>query len=86
MKGVLSLAELSFKIIKSLGVIGESTKTGWTTELNVVTWFDKEPVYDIRAWSPDHTRCGKGISLNANTLKDLRDILNSVEIKELGKK
>ena len=86
MKGVLYLADLNFKIVKSLGVVGEPTKTGWTTELNVVTWFDKEPVYDIRAWSPEHTRCGKGISLNANTLKDLQNLLNSVEINELGKK
>jgi len=86
MKGVLYLADLNFKIVKALGVIGEPTKTGWTTELNVVAWFDKEPVYDIRAWSPEHTRCGKGISLNANTLKDLQSLLNSVEINELGKK
>lgn len=32
-------------------------------ELNLVSWFGKEPKLDIRGWSDDHTKMTKGISL-----------------------
>ena len=60
------------------GVLSEGSK-GWQIELNIVKWGDNEPKYDIRAWSPDHTKCGKGISLTADEISVLRDLLNEVE-------
>ena len=38
------------------------------------------PKYDIRDWSPDGSRMAKGISLTAEELKTLRDILNDMEL------
>ena len=33
---------------------------GWERQLNLIGWNDGEPKYDIRDWSPDGTRMGKG--------------------------
>ena len=40
----------------------------------VKCWNDKDPKYDIREWSPDHSKMGKGVTLTAEELKKLRDI------------
>lgn len=54
--------EIKFAISKSLGTLGEGGK-GWKKELNLVSWNEREPKLDIREWSPDHTRMGKGVTL-----------------------
>ncbi len=41
------MAEVKFEIIESVGVLSESPK-GWKKELNLISWNDKEPKYDIR--------------------------------------
>lgn len=69
------MAELTFEITKSLGIISESAR-GWTKELNMVSWNDREPKYDIREWNPDHTRMGKGITLSQEEIDKLKEILN----------
>ena len=43
------MAEIKFEIKETVGVISESSK-GWTKELNLISWNDKEPKYDIRDW------------------------------------
>lgn len=72
------MKEFNYDIISELGVLSEGTR-GWQTELNIVKWGDNDPKYDIRAWSPDHTKCGKGISLTADEISVLRDLLNEVD-------
>ncbi len=69
------MAELKFEITKELGVLSENAK-GWTKELNMVSWNEREPKYDLREWSPDHTRMGKGITLTEEDITALRAILN----------
>lgn len=64
----------SFEIIDYIGVLGKN-RNGWTYELNQVSWNGKPPMYDIRAWSPDHETPGKGISLNEQELKTLYKLL-----------
>lgn len=68
------MAEFKFAIVKELGVLSEN-KTGWTREVNMVSWNDAEPKLDIRDWSPDHEKMGKGISLNADEVEKLKSIL-----------
>lgn len=70
------MAEIKYEITKELGVISEATR-GWTRELNLVSWNDREPKYDIRDWSPDHTRMSKGISLTEEEMKKLIELFNS---------
>lgn len=65
---------VKFEIVSSIGVISTS-KTGWQTEVNRVSWNGGMPKYDIRAWSPDHTQMGKGITLTDEELEKLSAIL-----------
>ena len=69
------MADITFEITKELGVISENAK-GWTRELNMVSWNDHEPKYDIRDWSPDHTRMSKGVSLTEEEMEQLVKLFN----------
>lgn len=68
------MAEFKYEITQELGVLSES-KSGWTRELNLISWNGAEPKFDIRDWSPDHEKMGKGISLNADEVGKLKKIL-----------
>lgn len=72
------MAEFRFEITQNIGVLSES-KSGWTRELNMVSWNGAAPKYDIRDWSPDHEKMGKGISLSEEELETLRELLNELE-------
>ena len=73
------MAGIKYEIVKELGKISE-TKSGWTKELNLVSWNDREAKYDLRDWSPEHEKMGKGITLSVDELKVLRDLLNNMDI------
>lgn len=79
MKGVKNMAELKFEITETIGVISESAR-GWNKELNMVSWNDKAPKYDIREWAPDHSRMGKGVTLNADELATLKELLSKIDL------
>lgn len=61
------MAEIKFEIKETIGVLSESAK-GWTKELSLVSWNDNAPRYDIREWSPDHAKMGKGVILESRTV------------------
>ena len=73
------MAEIKYEIKENIGVISESAK-GWSKELNLVSWNDKEPKYDLREWDPAHENMGKGITLTHEEIKKLKDILNAIEL------
>ncbi|MCR5816900.1 MAG: hypothetical protein K6F91_08465 [Ruminococcus sp.] len=75
------MAELKYEITKELGVLSENAK-GWTKEINMVSWNEREPKFDIREWSPDHTRMGKGVTLTDEEVEKLKAILNGEEIED----
>ena len=66
--------DLKYEIINQIGVISTSA-SGWNTELNRVSWNGAEPNYDLRSWSPDHSKMGKGITLSESELTALADLL-----------
>ena len=71
------MAEIKFEIVKRIGVLSTSSK-GWTKELNLVSWNDRDPKYDIREWSPDGTTMGKGVTLTGEELEALRNLLDQI--------
>ncbi len=73
------MAELKFEITQEIGVLSESPN-GWRKELNLVSWNEHEPKYDIRDWSPDHSRMSKGVTLNADELASLKEILSGIDL------
>lgn len=73
------MVDIKFTIKETVGTLSESSK-GWTKELNLISWNDKEPKYDIRDWDADHKKMGKGVTLSIEELKRLRDMLNGMEL------
>jgi hypothetical protein len=73
------MAEIKFEIKENVGTLSQSPK-GWSKELNLISWNGKEPKYDLRDWDPDHAKMGKGITLNLDELKKLRDLLNGMDL------
>ena len=76
------MAELKYEITKEIGVISESAK-GWSKELNMVSWNDHEPKYDIREWSPDHSRMGKGVTLTVDELATLKELIDGLGLDDI---
>ena len=70
----MAKTEFSYEIIKTIAVLSTS-KSGWSKELNIVAWNGKEPKYDIREWSPEHDKMGKGITLSDDEFAKLKEIL-----------
>ena len=60
--------EFSYEITQKYGVLSTS-KRGWTIEL-----------YDLRSWSPDHEKMGKGVTLTAEELSALKALLNGMQL------
>ena len=73
------MADIKYEITEEIGILSESAK-GWTKELNLISWNDREPKYDIREWAPDHEKMGKGVTLSIEEAKVLKALLNSIDI------
>lgn len=73
------MPEIKYEVINTIGIVSEG-KNGWNKELNLIKWNDREPVYDIRTWSPDHEKIGKGVTITVDEAKALRDMLNSLDL------
>lgn len=68
------MAEIKFEIKEHIGIISEGSK-GWTKELNLVSWNDAAPKFDVRDWAPDHAKMGKGVTLTAEEAAKLRELI-----------
>ena len=71
------MADIKFEIKEECGVLSESAK-GWKKELNLISWNGAAPKYDIRDWSPNHEKMGKGITMTADEIKCLYDTLKKI--------
>ena len=74
------MREIQYEIVKEIAVLSTGD-SGYTKEINLISGNGKEPKYDIRSFSPNREKCGKGITLNADEaaalLKALQKELNS---------
>ena len=74
------MREIQYEIVKEIAVLSKFD-SGYTKEIRLISWNGKEPKYDIRSFSPNREKCGKGITLNADDaaalLKALQKELNS---------
>lgn len=69
--------DIKFEIIKEIGVLSESAK-GWRKELNLVSWNDAKPKFDIREWAPEHEKMGKGVTFTEEEIGKLKELLESL--------
>ena len=72
------MADIKYEIIQTIGILSESKK-GWKKELNLISWNGRDPKYDIREWSPDRSKMGKGVTLDKGELDMLKELLNRLE-------
>lgn len=73
------MTDIKYEIVEKIGVLSKSNK-GWAKELNLISWNDREPKYDIREWSPDGQTMGKGVTLTKEELSTLLQLLNRLDL------
>ena len=73
------MADIKYEITEHIAVLSTSSH-GWNKELNLVSWNDRPAKYDLREWAPDHSRMGKGVTLSAEEVSTLKDILNELAL------
>lgn len=76
---MILMADIKFEIIEKYGTISTSSR-GWNKELNLVKWGEYSPKFDIREWSPDYDKMGKGITFTKDEAIALRNLLNSIKL------
>ena len=68
------MAEIKSEVVKEIGILSTS-KSNWNREVNIIRWNDGKPKMDIRDWAPEHERAGKGITLTAEEVAVLKELL-----------
>jgi Uncharacterized protein conserved in bacteria len=73
------VVEFKYEVVERIAVLSKSSK-GWTKELNLISWNDREAKYDIREWAPDGEKMGKGITLSDEEVSMLKKALADRDI------
>ncbi len=68
-----------YEIYQHIGNLSRCNN-GWVKELNLISWDNREPVYDLRIWNKDHTAYGAGLTITAGQMMTLKQILNEMTI------
>ena len=71
--------EFEYEVVKTYGSLSESDK-GWKKEIKLISWNGKEPKYDIREWSPDGDKMGKGVTLSKSEMRALKELLDKMNL------
>lgn len=71
------MSDFTFEIVERYGVLIERP-SGWTKEVNLVSFGGRPPKLDIREWDPDHEKMSKGLTFSKDEAIMLRDILNDI--------
>lgn len=73
------MAGIKYEIIENVGIVSEGAR-GWKKELNLISWNDRDPKFDIRDWDENHEKMGKGVTLSKEELLQLKKILNEMDL------
>ena len=68
-----------FEIVQNIAILSIE-KSGWTKELNLISFNDAPPKYDLRTWDPEHRKMGKGITLSMSEMAVLIEALEHLEL------
>jgi len=71
--------DINYEIVMQLGVLSQSG-SGWTKEVNLVSWNERDPKYYVRDWSADGEKMGKGVTLSKEELLALKGLLSKIEL------
>lgn len=75
----------NYEIVQHLGRLSESEGSTWAIEVNIIRYNGGAPKLDIRRWSLEERRMGKGIALSYEEAKRLKDLLPDEIIESLNK-
>lgn len=70
------MADFKFEIVEKIGVLSEKPN-GWRKELNFVKWGEYPPKFDIREWSPEYDKMGKGLTFTSEELEELGELIKN---------
>jgi len=83
--------DFTYEIKKTLATV-KSDSDGWNLELNLISWSGRKPSYDLRKWSDNHEKMGKGVAMSEDEVillfSKAKDILKEItgedvtEVKE----
>jgi hypothetical protein len=68
--------QIRFNLLEHIGVLSRKD-SGWTREVNIVSWNGAPAKLDIREWNPEHERMSKGITLFEEEAETLTRLLMS---------
>lgn len=71
--------EVTFWIVANIGVLSKYP-TGWSKEVNIVSWNEGPAKLDIRDWDPAHERMSRGLTLSAEEVKRLTEMLTAEDV------
>lgn len=71
------MKDIQYEIVKEIAVLSTG-ESGYTKEINLISWNGKEQKYDIRSFSPNREKCGKGVTLTEAEAEKLLAALEKV--------
>ena len=72
---IIMASEFTFEITKHIGVI-KAYETGWSKEINIVSWNGGQPKVDIRDWDENHERMSRGVTLTKDEFRKMVELTN----------
>ena len=69
------MAEITYNVVRKLGVLSTNADSGWTKEANIISWNGGPEKLDIRDWNPGHSKSSKGITLTEEEARALGSII-----------
>ncbi|MEG0550603.1 MAG: PC4/YdbC family ssDNA-binding protein [Vagococcus sp.] len=64
-------------MVEEIVVLSENPK-GWRKELNLVSWNERAPKFDLRDWAPNHEKMGKGVTLSNEEFNALKEAIKQM--------
>ena len=72
------MPEIKYEIVEKIAVLS-TTEKGWSKELNLVSWNERETKYDLRDWNEEHDKMGKGVTLTKAELNKLKEAIDGIK-------
>jgi len=78
------MSEITYEIVKTIGIISENEKTGWKKCLSLVAWNGGKPKFDIREWSPDpkNRKMSRGVTLTEQEMQQIVDLYRDFKYRK----
>jgi hypothetical protein len=70
------MEEFKYEIVERIAIL--SGKGKWTREVNLISWNERPPKYDIRDWNHEEGKMGKGITLSEEELKNFKHVFQAM--------